>query len=132
MFSVSLFKFINKFLKYYVVCSSLIMTIHCLLMLLGIDTWVIGLFIGLSLGGFISLFITSFILGYCWLYRNFLIHQFLVSSCMTWHIHIGFGYLLYPFVLIMFMYGFILLCILMSRRISFFKDRHEYIKERTN
>lgn len=132
MFSVSLFKFINKFLKYYVVCSSLIMTIHCLLMLFRIDTWMIDLIIGLSLGGFISLYITSYILGYCWLFRNFLIHQFLVSCCITWHIHIGFGYMLYPMVTLMLTYGIILLCVLMRKRISFFKDRHEYTKKCTN
>lgn len=121
MLNVHLFKFINKFLKYYVVCSSLIMTLHCALMLVGINTWMVDLFIGLSLGGFLSLYITSFILGYCWLYRNFLIHQFLVSSCIIWYVYIGFGPLLYPMIIIMLSYGLILFWILVKRRLQFFK-----------
>lgn len=114
--NTNLFKFINSFLKYYVVCGSLIMTIHCFLMLISIDTWMVDLVIGLSLGGFLSLFITSFILKYCWLYRNFLIHQFLVSSCITWYVYIGFGFMLYPMLWIMFLYGFILILLLIKQR----------------
>lgn len=89
--NLTLFKLVITFLKYYVIIASIIMTIHCGLLIVGINLWFIDIIAGISLGGFIAIFITSYLLKMCNLFRMFLIHQFLVSSCISYNETIGFS-----------------------------------------
>lgn len=119
--NLDLFKFIIKFLKYYVVIGSIIMTIHCACLLFGYDLWIADILTGLSIGGFISLLLSSYLLKMCNLYRAFLLHQCIVSCCISYEDNIGFGQYLFPSLLFVFGFGLILILILIKNN-GFKKD----------
>lgn len=119
--NLKLFKIITNFLKYYVVLGSIIMTIHCICLLFGYDLWIVDILVGMSLGGFLSLLISSYLLKMCNLYRMFLTHQLIVSCCISYEDNIGFGNLFLPFLLFDLIFGIILIVILIKNN-GFKKD----------
>lgn len=76
----NLFKFLQTIIKYTVGGGILIMTIHVGLLLFGIDEPISEWLIGYSVGGFIMLFISSYVLRLCLQFRLCLYYVFIIGQ----------------------------------------------------
>lgn len=89
--NIKLFQFMNAMLKYSVVFCDAFMTLHCFLLVIGIKTWFAEYITGHCVVGAVELFVASFLLKFCWLYRSFIIHNLIVYSCIIYEREFGFG-----------------------------------------
>lgn len=70
------------FLQYLPVLATFIMTIHCGLLLIGIDIHIAENVTGFSVLGCVMLLLFSHIFHFCWLHRCFVIYPTLVELCI--------------------------------------------------
>lgn len=82
MMNLALFKLLQSVIKIEVAASSVIMFAHCILLLFGHNTVFAEWVCGYSLFGFSMLFIASYVLHFCNLFRCLLTYSFLVDQCI--------------------------------------------------
>lgn len=80
--NIRLFFLIQKMLKYSVVVGCVLLTIHVGLLIIGYDMKFAEWMFGLSVLGFITMLMASYCLRFCWLFRAFLIYDFVVAQCI--------------------------------------------------
>lgn len=71
------------FLQYLPVVATLIMTVHCGLLILGVDINIAENAFGFSVLGCVMLLLFSHIFHFCWLHRCFVIYPTLVELCIN-------------------------------------------------
>ena len=76
--------------------GSLIMILHCVLLLCGIRSTLTQWIYDCSLFGFVAWIIISFGFGFCWVHRAFVTYGVLVTFCIDFQRTIGFGSWLMP------------------------------------
>lgn len=76
--------------------GSLVMLIHCALLLDGIHSYFTEWIFDCSVFGFIAWIIISFAFGFCWVHRAFCTYGMLISFCIDFQRTFGFGSLLIP------------------------------------
>lgn len=78
----NLLKKLSTFMKYAVFAACVIMTAHVICLLCGHNFFFAEWICGLSVMGFIMLYIASRILGYDFLFRAMLVYDFAVNQCI--------------------------------------------------
>lgn len=116
--NIRYFEFINSFLKHSVILSDIVMTLHCFLIVVGVKTFFAEYITGHCLMGAIDLFLASFLLKFCWLYRSFVLHNLVVYTCIVYEREIGFGILLTPIRYFLLISGIFLILLLFKRKLN--------------
>lgn len=109
-------KFLREIVRYSIVLGDALMTLHCLLLLNGIDCKFLEFIFGLSVLGFTILYLSTYLLVYCNLIRGMLVHNFAVKCCILYHENFGFGDFLTPLRFIMLLVGILLLILLFKNQ----------------
>lgn len=78
----NLFKILQNIIKYAVGVGLFSLTLHVGLLLYGIDEPWTEWLLGISVLGFITLLLASYVLKLCWKFRLALYYIFLVSGCV--------------------------------------------------
>lgn len=80
--NIRLFETVQAMIKYSVFIGAFLMTTHVGLLMAGYDIPVADWICGFSILGFITLFMASYCLRLCNLFRAFLIYDFVVGQCI--------------------------------------------------
>lgn len=99
------------------------MTIHCGLLLIGINLNLANFFAGGSIYTTALLLIMSYVFKFCWIHKAFIIYTLLIDICIQIQVYIGFGPLLIPARMAAFIIGVSLFTILGVH----FKEYHQSV-----
>lgn len=117
--STRLFMLLQELIKIFVVLAGLLLTIHIGMLILGYDPFWAEWLCGFSVFGFVMLFIASYLLKLCNLFRAFLIFDFVADQCIVFQREVGiFGDYIDIARMVMFATGASLVSIYIYREIK--------------
>lgn len=117
--NIRLFETVQATIKYSVFIGAFLMTTHVGLLMAGYDIPVADWICGFSILGFITLFMASYCLRLCNLFRAFLIYDFAVGQCIRVQRELhAFDTILQEARLVVFTTGVILITIFIFNRCS--------------
>lgn len=85
------FKALKNTLKYIPVAADFFLCLHVLLLLFGKNETYCEYLFGYSLVGVVLMMLQSYALKFCNIYRAFVLHDFLVYTCIYYERWVGFG-----------------------------------------
>lgn len=94
-------KSLRDIIRYSIIFGDVLMITHCGLVLNGIQCSFLEFVFGLSVLGFIILYLSTYLLGFCNIIRGMLIHNFTVKCCILYHENFGFGTHIVPIILLL-------------------------------
>ena len=109
---LSRYKITLLMVKYLPLLMFLIMWIHVILLLLGINSPIAITVAGSAILPSIFILCISTSLKFCYLHKSLTIYSLVVDLCINFENYIGFGILLFPIRLLCFIFGLILFFIL--------------------
>ena len=109
---LSRYKITLLMVKYLPILMFLIMWIHVILLLLGINSPIAITVAGSAILPSIFILCISTSLKFCYLHKSLTIYSLVVDLCINFENYIGFGILLFPMRLLCFISGLILFFIL--------------------
>lgn len=118
--SFILYKLLINCIKYFPIIGALCMLIHCILLLIGIESSIFHFTFGFSIVGSLLLLLASYVLNFCALHRLFIIYDFIMEFCINYENYFGFGIYLLSARFLMALIG-IILFILFFMNITKFK-----------
>lgn len=96
--------------------GSLIMMLHCILLVCGIHSTLTQWIYDCSLFGFVAWIILSFGFGFCWVHRAFISYGMLVTFCIDYQRTVGVGSWLIPLRWLSIIIGIILFVFFIERK----------------
>ena len=126
---LSRYKITLLMVKYLPLIMFLIMWIHVILLLLGINSPIAITVAGSAILPSIFILCISTSLKFCYLHKSLTIYSLVVDLCINFENYIGFGMLLFPMRLLCFISGLILFFILIFNFKRFIQDVILMIKE---
>lgn len=76
--------------------GSLVMLLHCILLVAGFQSTITQWVFDCSAFGFVAWILISLAFGFCWVHRAFISYGVFVTFCIDWQRTIGFGAMLHP------------------------------------
>lgn len=107
----------------------LAMTTHVACLLMGYNFKVSEYLFGYSVVGAVLLFVQSYVLKFCRLYRLSILYSVVVTHCIYHQRNIGFGNALMPMRILMLVFGIILSVVILLKMKSFVLQVKEAIKK---
>lgn len=94
-------------LRLFPVVCAMLLCVHCLLLFLGCAVPFIEWIYNTALLPFLLMMVASYALHFCVWHRLCIVYCYVVSVCISYQRHVGFGDMLQPMRLVVFVVGFI-------------------------
>lgn len=96
--------------------GSLVLLVHCLLLMAGIKVRLTEWIFDCSLSGFVAWIIVSLAYGFCWVHRAFITYGLMMAFCINFQRTVGFGSWLQPMHIAMITLGSFLFLVFIRKK----------------